>query len=265
MKESIGFAGCGNMGCGILRGILRKRLVSKKEIVAFDKDPEKMRNLQKFFGVRQADSLKALVQRSKIIILAVKPQQFQEAASEIKPHLKKGQVVISILAGTTLSSLRKYLGTAPRLVRIMPNLGALVGEAASAISGSDERSLQRAELIFKACGEVVRVKEPLMDLVTAVSGSGPAYFFLLMERLEQEAVRGGIDPASARKLAIHTALGSARLAAETHHSPGALRSMVTSKGGTTEEALEVFHQYGFDEMIAEAVEKAAQRAKELAE
>ena len=110
----------------------------------------------------------------------------------------------------------------------------------------------------------MRVKESLMNLVTAVSGSGPAYFFLLMELLEREAVRGGLDPGSARKLAVHTALGAARLAAETHHSPDVLRSMVTSKGGTTEAALSVFDQYGFDEMMREAIEKAAQRAKELA-
>jgi len=264
IAHSIGFVGCGNMGCGILRALLEKKCVSAGNIWVYEKDPAVSGRLKKFFKVRQARSLEELTRNTAIILLAVKPQQVDEVAPLLKSCLTKKHTLVSILAGTTLGSLKRRFGNSPALVRVMPNLGALVGEAMSALSSKNPSALKKVRGIFEACGEVITVHESFLDLVTAVSGSGPAYFFLLMELLEREAVRGGLPAADARKLAVQTAVGSALLAKQSPETPAVLRERVTSKKGTTEAALKVFKKFRFDKMISQAVKKAAQRAKELA-
>lgn len=264
MKEKIGFVGCGNMGCGILRALLDKKCVPASRIWVYEKDLGVSARLKKFFKVRQARSLKELAQNTEIILLAVKPQQVDEVTLTLKSCLTNEHTLVSILAGTTLASLKRRFGGRASLVRVMPNLGALVGEAMSALSSKDPSALKKVRGIFEACGEVITVRESFLDLVTAISGSGPAYFFLLMELLEREAIRGGLSISDARKLAVQTAVGSALLAKQSPEAPALLRERVTSKKGTTEAALKVFKKYGFDKMVSQAVKKAAQRAKELA-
>jgi len=177
LNKEIGFIGCGNMGCAVLRGILKHRLVSARKISFYELDPQKARRLQKTFHVRRTRSIRELANNSKILILAVKPQQLKEVARDLRPYLKRWHVVISILAGTTLKTLKKYCGSRPATVRVMPNLGALVGEAMSVVCGQKSHALQVAKRIFGACGDVLVLKESYFDLVTAVSGSGPALFF----------------------------------------------------------------------------------------
>lgn len=262
-KKTLGFIGCGHMGSAILRGVLGKRLFSSARVWVYEIDRKKAVQIKKSFGVRIAGSLEKLAKNSDILVLAIKPQQFLDLGQKLKPLLKKNQLVISILAGTTLGALKKTLGNSVTLVRAMPNLGAQVGESMTALSSVSRSGLETAKKIFNACGVGVVINEKFMNLVTALSGSGPAYFFLLMESMEREAVRSGLQKSDARRLILQTAFGSSLLAKDSLHSPEELRKMVTSKGGTTEAALKVFERSGLGRIVTRAIQAASQRAKEL--
>jgi pyrroline-5-carboxylate reductase len=263
MRKTIGFIGCGNMGRSILNGILKCKLVRAKNIRVFDTDLKKTAELQKTFGIRKAFSLDDLICNSDIVLLAVKPQHVKDVAKALKFDFKKSHIVVSILAGTPLTSLKKHFGARARFVRVMPNLGAVVGEGLFALCG-DKSALPIVKTIFNACGETIKISEKFFDHITALSGSGPAYFFLLMELIEKEAVRAGIQRTLARKLAFQTALGAACLAKGLNESPEELRKKVASKGGTTEAALHVLlKKRKFHQTFKEAVQAAVRRAKEL--
>ena len=215
------------------------------------------------FGVKKVKSNLDLVNRTDIVILAVKPQDIHPVAREVRDHLRSNQAIISILAGTPIGKLRRFFGARVLIVRAMPNLGAQVGEAITAVTSSSSSALRLAETIFSGCGQVIRIPEKFFDLVTAVSGSGPAYFFLLMELLSKVAVAGGIPEKSARLLAVQTALGAGKLAQISADSPELLRKKVTSKKGTTEAALKFLVQHQFPKLFAAAVRRAVRRAGEL--
>jgi len=263
MKQKIGFIGCGNMGAGLLEGILKNRLVAKRQVFVYEVDVARRKKLKARCGIQTVDSLETLSKKVSILLVAIKPQQLEAVAKKLKATLTRRHTVVSILAGITLGNLKKVLGPEAGIVRVMPNLGAIVGEAASALCGTSPRAVRLAKPLFAACGEVVEVKERLMNSVTAISGSGPAYFFYLMELLEEEGKKAGLPRAVARKLSVQTALGAGCLAKEGSHSPEELRKMVTSKKGTTEAALKTFKKNGFGRIVSAAVKKATQRAKEL--
>ena len=250
------------MGSAILAGLLRNHLARPNEIRVYDSVSPKMKSVTKTFKVKSAKSNEDLVHHVHVILLAIKPQDLKLISKEIQFALKPGQIVISILAGTPVSKLKRFLGKAS-IVRAMPNLGAQVGEAVTAITSSNSRALSIAETIFSGCGKVVRLPEKYFDLVTAVSGSGPAYFFLLMELLAQTARAGGIPEKVAKLLAIQTALGAAKLAQVSPDSPEKLRKMVTSKKGTTEAALKVLFKKKFHRTFSEAIRHAIRRARQL--
>lgn len=265
MNKRIGFIGCGNMGSAILKGILFNKIASPKQIVIFDADPSKMNLIAKKFRVRKASSNQEIVRKSQIIILAIKPQEFSDVAAKIRSELKTNHLVISILAGTPLAKLKKYLGSRCKIARAMPNLGAKVGESITALTSTSPKSLKIAGKIFSGCGKVIQLEERYFDWVTAVSGSGPAYFFLLMELLSQAAQKGGLSKSSADLLAIQTAAGAARLAQNSAQGPEQLRKMVTSKKGTTEAALQYLSKKKFGPIFVEAVHQAMKRAKQLSQ
>jgi pyrroline-5-carboxylate reductase len=263
MKETIGFIGCGNMGTGLLEGILGEKLARPKDITIYDVSTDRRNTLKKKYKVKTVSSLKGLMHSSKILILAVKPQQLSKLSRELSENITASHTVASILAGTTLSSLKKVMGSKAGVVRVMPNLGAIVGESLSALSSKSPKSLKKVRPIFESCGEVIEIKESFMNLVTAISGSGPAYFFHLMELLEIEGRRAGLSGKVAHNLSVQTALGAALLAKGSNQSPGELRKMVTSKKGTTEAALQVFKKNKFAKTVKNAVKAATKRAKEL--
>ena len=265
MKQRIGIIGCGTMGSAIVSGLLGSRMSRSRLISVFDSVRAKSQILSQKFGVKVTRSNSQLVQEADVIVLAVKPQDLKWLGPEVRRSFKKGAVVISILAGTPLRALRQFLGTRPVLVRAMPNLGAQVGESVTALTGSHRRSLAVAEKIFSGCGKVVYVPERQFDLVTALSGSGPAYFFLLMELLVHIGVRGGLAKTTARLLAVQTALGAAKLAQASSVEPGELRRRVTSKKGTTEAALRYLERKKFPKMFSEAIARAVRRSRQLSE
>jgi len=259
----IAFLGGGNMAAALIGGLLAKGTEARSIAVA-EVNPAARERLGARYPVHIAAAPDAAMQRSDVLVIAVKPQDAKAALASISigRHL-----VISIAAGVTLDALSRWLGGHRKLVRCMPNTPALIGAGIAALYAlpevsADERN--KAESILGAVGEVVWVaQERLLDPVTAVSASGPAYVFWFIEQLAESAEKLGLPPEISRKLALHTVLGAARLAASSSESPASLRKNVTSKGGTTEAALRVFDEEKLAERFARAVEAASRRATEL--
>ena len=265
IKEKIGVIGIGNMGAAILEGLFKKNLAAPSQVFVFDKISEKTEEFVKHWKTQRADSNAGLVKQVEIILLAVKPQDLSATAAEFEQALTKSHTLISILAGTPLVKIRQVAGSTVQLVRAMPNLGARVGEAVTALAGSSPESLGLAEKIFSGCGKTIRMDEKYFDLVTAVSGSGPAYFFFLMELLAAEGIRNGLSKKEAELLAVQTAVGAGLLAQAASESPEELRKKVTSKGGTTEAALKILLEKKFPEIFHDAIQAALNRGRELSQ
>jgi len=261
IKESIGLIGCGNMGSALVRCLIDQRVVRSRQVSVFDPIRSQSNKLAQQCGVHVSKDNAALIKRSQIVILAIKPQTLKQVSKALKPHLRK-KVVISILAGTPLQKLKASLGGFCQLVRAMPNLGALVGQSMTAIAG-ERKALKRAQAIFQGCGAVIQVPEKHFDLVTAVSGSGPAYFFLLMERLSAFARQRGLTPKHSDLLAIQTALGASQLAKSSVDSPAVLRRKVTSEKGTTAAALRILSGRQMNILWNRALNRALKRAREM--
>ncbi len=267
LKEKIGFIGCGNMGGAILEGLLKNRITKSSQIFVFDPYPKTLSRIRRQFHVRVCSSNQEVIQKSQIVILAIKPQELHGLANAFK-LARAGQTVITILAGTPIQKIKKLIRSNVLIARAMPNLGAKVGASMTAVTGN-AHAVRKVETIFSGCGEVIRVSEKYMDLVTAVSGSGPAYFFLFMEILETFAKKYGISKKDARLLAVQTALGASKLADnDKNQSLKMLRQRVTSKGGTTEAALtSKFVRVSFEKLVPmifeNALKHAIKRAKEL--
>jgi pyrroline-5-carboxylate reductase len=254
------------MGSAMLNGWLEAGVLKPEDVIVADKDKSKATTLAEKNGADLAgDNLEAAGD-SDIIVLAVKPQDSETVLEEISRALDSNNIVVSIIAGLSLASMRDKLGDDPSLVRVMPNLAALVGAAASGFAldqGAGSSSPELALRLLKAIGEAVEVAEEQLDLVTAVSGSGPAYFFLMTEVLEQAAVQQGLSQDVARRLARETLWGAAKVLKEDGREASELRQAVSSPGGTTLAALEVLKEAGFAETMSKAVAAARRRAGEL--
>ena len=265
IDKKIGIIGFGNMGEAIAARLRSRMSKPGKLLMVADVDKAKLKKARDRYKVLVADSNKKLASFSDVLIIAVKPKDFEALLREIAPFLSKAKFVISIAAGITTRYIEKRLGKVA-VVRAMPNMPAVIGEAISSISGGSfatKADMKMARDIFSSIGEVVEVDEKFVDSVTAVSGSGPAYFFYLMESLIEAAMALGIDEAKAKTLVFKTALGGAKLAEALGLHPGNLRAKVTSKGGTTEAALGVLESEGFKAMVKRAVTAARDRSREL--
>jgi pyrroline-5-carboxylate reductase len=268
MTQRIAFIGGGNMAASLIGGLCASGPAAHTISVA---DPVAARRelLQRDFGVTVVADAPAAAASADVVVLAVKPQQMAEVALALAPSVAlRRPLVISIAAGIRLADLARWLGPHAAIVRTMPNRPALVGAGVTALHANanvDATARRTAENIMAACGATVWVAaESEMDIVTAVSGSGPAYFLLLIEALEDAAVELGMDRNTARLLAVETARGAGRMAAESPDSPAVQREQVTSKGGTTAAALEVLESAGVRAIFARAVAAATQRSAALA-
>lgn len=258
--------GCGNMGASIVRGLVDASFYPQNLHIT-DPDAKKAGELKKDLGVKVAKTNRQAVSIADAVILAVKPQVLDAVVDEFATALPKDTLVISIAAGVPIARIRKHLKEKNPIVRVMPNLPALVGEGVSAYalgSGAAPKHRQITELILKSIGSAVEVKEPLMDVVTAVSGSGPAYCFLLAEKMIESAYELGMKSETAKKLVYQTFLGSAKMMVQGDADPDELIARVASKGGTTEAALKTFRTRGFGKIVKEAMTSARRRAVELA-
>lgn len=261
--------GGGNMARALIGGWLARGLDPARICVADPSAECRAQLARSFPGVRTVDDNGLAAASADVWVLAVKPQLLGPVARALAPvALERRPLAISVAAGIRLQELRRWLGPGARVVRTMPNRPALIGAGITALhadAGLPVAARELAGRLMEAVGRVVWVgTEPELDAVTAVSGSGPAYFFLLIELLEAAAIRQGLAPEVARVLALETAAGAARLARESSDDPATLRASVTSKGGTTAAALAVMEAADLRGIVARAVEAATVRSRELA-
>lgn len=262
----LGIIGVGNMGEAIVKGLLKKGLLKSDEIVIYDKFKEKSKKVSETYGVGITNSNSQLTKLSEIIILAVKPQDLENTINEIKENLTEEKILISILAGVSIKKIKDLLNNNTPVVRVMPNTPALVGEGAIAVSFDDTVELKKRDYIISilsALGKVYEVDEKYMDVITGLSGSGPAYIFNFIDALAQGGVKKGLPYHLALDLATQTVLGSAKLLQETGEHPIILRDKVTSPAGTTIYGLHTLEKYNFRNAVITAVEEATDRSKEL--
>ncbi len=266
--DRIGFIGGGNMAEAIIRGIVMRGLYTASQISVGDIKTERLAHLADVYGVTTATENSRVAATADVLVLAVKPQIMAQAAQSISGHMRRDALLVSIMAGKRISDIEAFFGERA-IVRVMPNTPALVGEGASVLYANDrgKTGLDKARRIFDCVGEALTVEdEGLMDAVTAVSGSGPAYFFLLMEEMIKAGVGLGLSQETARRLVLQTARGTALLAVAAGRegqSPGDLSAKVATPGGTTEAALNVFRAAGFERMVDEALHAASRRCREL--
>lgn len=259
------FIGGGNMAAAIIGGLVARGWAAER-IHAVDVLPEALQRLHARYGIRTSADGAAAARTADCIVLAVKPQQMREVAGALGPAAA-GKLVISIAAGIRGGDLARWLGTPAQIVRAMPNTPALVGAGITglcAMPGVGERQRRDAEAVLAAVGDTFWVeRETDLDAVTAVSGSGPAYVFYFIEALEQAGLELGLPAAVARQSAIATFAGAVKLAAAGDADPATLRARVTSKGGTTERAIDLLDEAAVKAAFVRAVRGAAQRAAEL--
>ena len=267
-NSKIAFIGGGNMARSLIGGLVATGM-SNKDISVSEPKADLREKLTKDFGVNALEENASAVMGANVIVLAVKPQILQEVVIPLGNSIAETRpLLISVAAGVTSSSIERWVGGDPALIRVMPNTPALIGAGISALYANsnvsdDQRAL--AEKIMAAVGKTIWIKEEtLMDAVTAVSGSGPAYFFYVMQAIHDAAVREGLDTETARLLSLETALGAARLAVESTEDPGSLQTQVTSPGGTTEAAINVLKNSGVRDALQKAVSAARARGGELA-
>lgn len=264
--KKIAFIGAGKMAEALISGVINSGTISPVGIIAGDIDAGRISHIQESFRVAVTTDNAEAVKDSEIIVLAVKPQNMDTILTELAAVDLAEKIIISIAAGVTVDRIRRKLTGKVKLVRVMPNAPALVGKGISALHFSgdfSEEEKRRVVSIFESIGEVVPMDESLIDQATAISGSGPAYFFYFVQKLIEAGEKTGLKPEIAARLVKATFYGSARLMESTAQEPERLIEMVASKGGTTEAALNSFEEGKISDIITGGVIAALNRAEEL--
>lgn len=267
VEKSIGFIGAGNMAEAMIRGLLRGSVFAPEQIIASAPREERLRELAEKYHIRTTTSNRDAAGQA-IVVLSVKPQILGRVLDEIADSIHSESLIISIAAGVPVAGIQAKLPAGTRIVRAMPNTPALVDAAATAIARGEharESDLDAAKEIFDAIGITVALEESQLDAVTGLSGSGPAYVFLILEALSDAGVKVGLSRRTAQLLAAQTLLGSAKLLLETNEHPGRLKDMVTSPGGTAITGLHTLEHGGVRTTLMNAVEAATRRSRELGE
>ncbi|MGI6069457.1 MAG: pyrroline-5-carboxylate reductase [Blautia sp.] len=262
----IGFIGCGNMASAIIGGILKKGICGKEEIMVSNLTEAGSRRSQETLGVVTTRDNKEVVKNSRIVFLAVKPQYYADVISEVKDLITMEHLVITIAPGKTLDWLAKQFGKDLKIVRTMPNTPALVGEGMTGMCANEwvteEEKIQVKE-VLESFGKVEEVPEHLLDVVVSVSGSSPAYIFMMIEAMADAAVADGMPRAQAYKFAAQAVMGSAKMVLETGKHPGELKDMVCSPGGTTIEAVRCLERDGFRSAVIEAMKSCVEKGRNM--
>jgi len=264
--KKIGVIGGGKMGSALISGILSRDLIPAGNVTVSDVAKERREDLKKTCAVNTSEDNKKTVEGADIVILAIKPQNMAEILQETAGVFDRKKLIISIAAGISTLFIEGYLRKGARVIRVMPNTPAMIGEGAAAIAGGanvTEGDMAVARYIFEAVGITVSVKEDLMDAVTGLSGSGPAYGFVIIDALAAGGVNMGLSRDIALKLAAQTLLGAAKLCLKGDKHPAELRDMVTSPGGTTIAGLKAMEEGKLRATLMAAVEAATLRSKEL--
>lgn len=266
MDRTIGFLGAGNMAEALIRGLVRSPEVRPEQVLASAPRGDRRAALAETYGIVTMAENDKLCRRAEVVVLAVKPQILDRVLVEIKGCVRPDALVISVAAGVPTAAIESHLGAGVRVVRAMPNTPALVAAGATAICRgrhATEADLTMAQTLFDAVGMTVTVDESQIDAVTGLSGSGPAYIFLILEALADAGVKVGLSRRDGQLLAAQTVMGSAKLLLDTDEHPGKLKDMVTSPGGTAIAGLHTLEAGGLRTTLINAVEAATLRAREL--
>ena len=264
MHKTIGFIGYGNMGCAIVQGILKQKIFSPENVFISDIDTQKVSDDAAQFGFQSANNTEAAKQN--ILILAVKPIMMATVLTEIQPILRPEQIIVTIAVGLPIDFYKDILGSSTKVVRVMPNTPVAVGEGMTAIAVQTPVTHEDSHLIctiFNAIGKTAVVDEKLMNVVSALAGSGPALVDLFIESLADGAVRFGLPRQTAYEMAAQMVLGSAKLALETGNHPGVLKDQVCSPGGTTIEAVSTLEKHGFRYATIDAISECVKKAEKM--
>jgi len=271
-RATLCFFGAGSMAEAILRGLVEAKLTEPKQITVMNRqNTERLLQLEKQYGVVPAttDILKAeALSSSDVIILGMKPKDSANAIRALQPLLRPEQLIVSVIAGLSISTIHQLIGRQQPVVRTMPNTSSTIGLGATGISYSESVTSWQRELalqMFNAVGLTAIVEEPLIEAVNGVSGSGPAYVYYLMEAMIDAGVQLGLSPEAARELTVQTVRGAAEMVFATGENPGDLRRKVTSPNGTTQAAIETLDQFAFQEGMNRAILRCAERAREMGE
>ena len=265
--KKVGFIGAGNMAGALLKGLINAQLYTPQEMIVSDTLPAQLRKIKRRYQVEGTQDNQTVVQQARTIVLAVKPQIIDQVLAEIRPVVTPAKRFLSIAAGVTLTRLEKGLGGEARVIRVMPNTPALLGKSMTVVvrgtkaKAADEKLALR---FFRGVGEALAVQdEQLLDPVTGLSGSGPAYVYLFAEALIAGGIRAGLSPAVAERLTFQTLEGAVAMLKETKQSPKELREMVSSPGGTTLAGLKRLAAGDFAKTVRAAVAAATRRSREL--
>jgi pyrroline-5-carboxylate reductase len=260
----LGFIGTGNMASAIMGGIIKNQIIPAEEIIGADLFAPGREKAKEQFKIHVTDSNKEVVEKADVIVLSVKPQFYADVIAEIKDGIKAEQIVITIAPGKTLAWLSEQFGKDVKIVRTMPNTPAMVGEGMTAACPNEhmtEEETAYVRTLLESFGKVEIVPERLMDTVVSVSGSSPAYVFMLIEAMADAAVSGGMPRPQAYQFAAQAVLGSAKMVLETGKHPGELKDMVCSPAGTTIEAVRVLEERGFRSAVFEAMKVCEEISK----
>lgn len=262
----VGFIGCGNMGQAMLVGMLESGEVKADEIIVYDKMSAAKEALGTKYGVKLADSNVEVVQGADLIFLAVKPVVYEIVLEEIKEVIQSEQILVSIAPGKTLAWLEDIIGKECKIIRTMPNTPALVKEGMMGVCANSLVTSAEVETVCQLCNGFTKteiVPENIMDVVTAVSGSSPAYVFMFIEAMADAAVEGGMPRKQAYTFAAQAVLGSAKMVLETEMHPGALKDMVCSPGGTTIQAVRVLEEQGMRAAVMDAMKTCIDKSRNM--
>ena len=266
MNQTIGFIGSGNMAQAMIGGILKSKLVVPEQIICSNPTTEKLTNLNAKYKVITTTNNCEVAEKADILVLSVKPHFYKEVIKEIKDKINDNTIIVVIAAGQKIKTIKELFAKEVKVVRVMPNTPALVGEGMAAICPCPKTLPEELTLIcniFNSFGQVEIVPENLMDVVTAVSGSAPAFVFMIIEALADGAVLEGMPRDKAYKFAAQTVLGSAKMVLETGKHPGELKDMVTSPGGTTIEGVNILEKNGLRGALIETIHKVTKKSKDL--
>lgn len=267
MTTELAIIGAGNMAEAIARGVLRNKIIPSSAMTAADPSSARRELFTRDLGIRSVENAADAARGAKIVLLSVKPQSMADVLQSLATVIDTNTLIVSIAAGISTDFIAKHLGDKPwRIVRVMPNTPMLIGEGMSAISAGMNASasdLSRVRQLFESAGKVIEVDEDKMNAVTAMSGSGPAYFFLLIEHMIRAGEALGLTTEQSATLAKQTALGAAKLLATSEDTPAELRRKVTSPGGTTHAAITHMESNGLPQIIVDAITAAERRGKEL--
>ena len=262
----LGFIGTGNMASAIMGGIIKNQVIPAEEIIGADLFAPGRERVKEQFGINVTDSNKEVVEKAEVIVLSVKPQFYASVIAEIKDDIRENQIIITIAPGKTLAWLGEQFGKAVKIVRTMPNTPAMVGEGMTAACPNEhmtEEEIAYVRTLLESFSRVEIVPERLMDVVVSVSGSSPAYVFVMFEAMADAAVSGGMPRAQAYQFAAQAVLGSAKMVLDTGKHPGELKDMVCSPAGTTIEAVRTLEERGFRSAIIEAMKVCEEISKSL--